>query len=161
MLTISLLIIGSTLAAPAPEDGAKKAQDELQGTWAAIAAEEVGRKISADELKEENLSISIRGNELTLRRGKDEGKFEGRLSFTLDPTKKPAHIDFKEVGDKARPGVIHAIYALEKGELWICLGSKFTPDEEKDRPQEFATGRGESAPKKGSLLFTFKPDKPK
>jgi uncharacterized protein (TIGR03067 family) len=157
MFTVSLLILGSSLAAPAADDAAKKAQDALQGTWVATALEEKGKKASAEEVKEENFSITIKGNELALRHG--DGTPE-RFFFTLDPSKKPAHIDLKRLGEDAPKGTLHAIYALEKGELKICLGSNFTPNKPEERPQEFATVLGsEKRPPKGKIMFTFKQDK--
>ena len=62
--------------------------------------------------------------------------------------------------DAAKPGIIHAIYSLEKGELKICMGSNFTPDEPEKRPKEFATAAGsENRGGKGKLMFTFKREK--
>jgi uncharacterized protein (TIGR03067 family) len=153
VFTIALLIAGGTLAAPTPADEVKKAHNDLQGTWVAVAMEERGEKLATDDVKKEDISLIVKGNELTTHHGKDE---PNRFSFTLDPTKKPAHLDLKELGDKARPGIIHAIYALENGELTICLGSRFNPDEEKERPQEFATGPSEKRPPKGKVMVRFK-----
>jgi uncharacterized protein (TIGR03067 family) len=157
MCPITLLILGSTLAAPAPAEGAKKAKEELQGTWVAVAIEEKGEKASPEQVKKEEFSAIIKGNELALRHKKAE---PDRFSFTLDPEKKPAHLNLTRLGKDARPGVIHAIYSLDKGELTICLGSNFSPDKPEDRPQEFATVLGsEKRPPKGKLLFTFKQEK--
>ena len=159
MFTVSLLIVASSIAAPAPPDPVKKAQDELQGTWVAIDMEQKGEKVAPKELKEEDISISIKGNELTMWQG---GKPD-RYTFTLDPSKKPAHLDLQESGEKARKGVCHAIYSQEKGELKICVSSNFNPDEAEERPKEFATVLGsENRPPKGTkgkYLFIFKQDK--
>jgi uncharacterized protein (TIGR03067 family) len=159
MLALSLLIVAGSIAAPAPPDAAKKAQEELQGTWVAVGMEEKGEKVPAKDLKDEDISVSIKGNELTMmHRGKAD-----RYTFTLDPGKKPAHMDLQESGDKARPGTCHAIYSVEKGELKICVSSSFNPNESEERPKEFATGSGsESRPPKGmkgKYLFIFKQDK--
>jgi hypothetical protein len=66
MFTVSILFLSGCLAAQAPDDGAKKAQDGLQGTWDAVALEEKGEKAFPDVVKKENFSITIKGNELTL-----------------------------------------------------------------------------------------------
>src|SRR5438105_4614626 len=100
MFTLPLLIVSSSLAAPAPADAAKKALDELQGTWVAVALEEKGEKAAADDVKKEEISITTKGSELTVRHGKGE---PDQFSFTLDSSKKPAQIDLKQLGDKAEP----------------------------------------------------------
>jgi uncharacterized protein (TIGR03067 family) len=159
MFAFSLLIVSSSFAAPAPPDAVKKPQDELQGTWVAIGMEEKGEKVTAEVLKDEAISITVKGNELTMwQRGKAD-----RYLFTLDPSKKPAHLDLMESGDKVRPGICHAIYKVEKGELKICVSSSFNPDEPEERPKEFATVLGsENRPPKGTkgkYLFIFKQEK--
>jgi uncharacterized protein (TIGR03067 family) len=156
MLTISLLIVSSSLVAPLPADAGREAQDELQGTWIAIGLEESGEKATADKVKEHDITITIKGNEITFRFGKDDPH---RFSFTLDPSKKPAHLNLKELGEKAQPGVAHAIYSLEKGELKICVSNKFDPNKEDERPQEFATGPSEMRPPKGRIMLTVKQNK--
>jgi uncharacterized protein (TIGR03067 family) len=156
MFTVSLLIVSSSLAAPAPGDSAKKALDELQGTWIAVAWEESGEKVPAEKVKEAGIAITIKGNELTLLPGKRD---EGRFSFTLGPSKKPAHLNLQELGKEARPGVAHAIYSLEKGELKICVSNKFEPNKEEERPREFATGPSEMRPPKGGIMLTLKQEK--
>jgi uncharacterized protein (TIGR03067 family) len=159
MFTVSLLIVASSIAAPVPPDPVKKAQDQLQGTWVAIGMEEKGEKVAAEVLNEEKISVTIKGNELTMWQG---GKPD-RYTFTIDPSKKPAHMDLQESSDKARPGTCHAIYLLEKGELKICVSSNFNPDEPEERPKEFATVLGsENRPPKGTkgkYLFIFKQEK--
>jgi uncharacterized protein (TIGR03067 family) len=80
-----------------------------------------------------------------------------QFSFTLDPRKKPAQMDLREMGDGQREGIVHAIYALEKGELRICFGSNLTANKAEERPQEFATSKGsKDRPPKGRVMFTFK-----
>ncbi len=131
MFTDSLLIVSLSLAVPAPADAAKKAQDALQGRWIAIRLEENGKALSPEEVNEEELSVTVKGNELTIREGNGAPK---RFSFVLDPSKNPCRIDLKGLGDKAPPGVLHAIYSLEKGELKICFGSNFAPDKPEGAP---------------------------
>ncbi len=154
MFPFSCVILCSLLAPAETSDATKKAQEELQGTWIAVALEEKGMKSTVEEVRKENISITIKGNELALRHGRSD---PARFSFTLDPGKKPAHIDLKDLGDKARPGVLHAIYGLDKGELKLCFGTTLTPNKPEERPQEFATVLGsKERPPKGKVMLTFK-----
>jgi uncharacterized protein (TIGR03067 family) len=154
MSASSLLLLTSILAPADPSDAAKKAQDDLQGTWVAVALEEKGKKLTPEEVRKENFSITIMGNELVMRQGTGTPV---RFSFTLDPGKKPAHIDLRQLGEKARPGVVHAIYLLENGELKICFGGHPTPNKPEERPQEFATAKEDKeSPAKGKVMFTVK-----
>ena len=145
MLVALLLILGSGIAAPVPPDPAR---EELQGTWVATALEQRGVKLTAKEVEEEGLSITVKGNELTLRHGSSQRRF----SFTLDTSKTSAQIDLKVAGG----GVVHAIYSLENGVLRICFASSFTPDEPEARPRGFATGDSDSRPPKGKIMLTLK-----
>ncbi len=113
MLVALLLTLGSGISAPVPPDPARKAQEELQGTWVATALEQRGVKLTAKEVEEEEISITVNGNELTLRHGSSQRRF----SFTLDTGKSSAQIDLKMAGG----GVVHAIYSLENGVLRILL----------------------------------------
>src|SRR5262245_26555134 len=108
MLVASLLTLISGIAAPVPPDPTRKAREEVQGTWVATALEQRSVKLTAQEVEGEGLSLTVKGNELTLRHGSSQRQF----SFTLDGG-APAHLDIKVEGD----GVVHAIYSLEKGVL--------------------------------------------
>jgi uncharacterized protein (TIGR03067 family) len=121
--------------------------------WTLVEMDEKGRRVTAEELKEEGGSFVFRGNELLL---KERGVTKMRFSFTLDPAKAPRHIDLQR-RDRATRGTCHAIYSLEKGVLKVCVGTNFNPGEPEERPQEFATKLGsEGRPPKGKLLFVIK-----
>jgi uncharacterized protein (TIGR03067 family) len=146
MLVAWLLILSSGIASPVPPDPAGKVREEMQGTWVATALEQNGVKLTAKEVEEEEVSITVKGNELTLLQ---HGSSLHRFSFTLDLSKATPHIDLKVAGD----GVVHAIYSLENGVLRLCFGSNFKPDETEARPRGFATG---DSPPKGKIMLTLK-----
>jgi uncharacterized protein (TIGR03067 family) len=154
MSPIAVFLLACGVAVGAPADAAAQAVKELQGTWTLVAMEEKGQRISVEEVKAEGCSFVIRGSEFLL---KERGKTKMRFSFKVDPTKSPRHIDFQRRDGPTVPGTCHAIYSLEKGQLKICIGTNFNPDEPEERPQEFATKlRSEGRPPKGKNLFILK-----
>lgn len=123
---------------------------DLQGTWVGVDGEEKGRKIPAAEVSQDGLVI--KGNEMEFQRG---GKTMKKFAFTVDPTRKPGNIDLKAEDG----GVVHAIYALENGQLKLCLWNQFSSNKPEERPQEFRTARGAAdAPRGGNLMFVYKKD---
>src|SRR5262245_49833718 len=148
MVALSILLLSSLAAAPAPPDPARKAIAELQGRWELIGFEEKGDKGDFDE----QLVVTVKDDEMIFRRGTDDPI---PLRFTIDPTKSPAHLDL--IVDAGKKEVCHAIYRIERGELTICVGTNFSPNKSSERPHEFATILGsEKRPPKGKLMFTFK-----
>ncbi len=157
MNSLALLAVAFVLHAPSLPTEAEKATEKLQGEWKLVAMQEKGEEIPADEVKKMNILFTFEGKKLTVRN--DDGKLD-YYSFTIDPTKSPAHIDLKDLSEHAPPGVCHAICLLADKELKLCLGTRFNPDEADERPTEFATIKGsEGRPPKGKYLFVLQ--KPK
>jgi uncharacterized protein (TIGR03067 family) len=148
MGSVSVGLLALVLVAPAPTDPARKAAADLQGTWELVSFGEKGQKPGPAETP---TILVVKGNELTLRRGTAPAR---HFTFAVDPARSPVHMDMTPIGE---PGICHAIYRLEKGELTICAGSQLNPDDPAGRPREFATARGKAdRPPKGSVLFTFR-----
>ena len=123
-LAAVVLFVGLIGAAAAQD--AEKELKRLEGTYKVKALKKDGTdapKEVMDSVKE----VAIKGGKLIIK-VMDEDK---TAKITVDPSKKPAHIDITpEEGpekDKTMPG----IYKLEKGELTIVFV------EGGDRPKEF------------------------
>ena len=123
-----------------------EAQKKLQGTWTATKAERDGS--AADDVVGHRLSVI--GNHFQIR--SQDGKRLYAGTVRLDPSAKPAAIDFEHkegaLGGKAWKG----IYALAGDTLRVCDNA---PNLDKSRPAAFEATRGS-----GYVLITFKREKP-
>src|SRR5437660_948888 len=75
--------------ADAKKDAAEDMK-KMEGTWKVAGNEFNGMKVSAEDVKKENLNITIKGNQYTMKSG---DKVIARGTFTLDPAKKPKTLD--------------------------------------------------------------------
>src|SRR5262245_10764766 len=141
-LGIWAVLAAALVAAGAPggEGEAKKELEKLQGTWKVLKAVKSGDPEPADEVQK--MRVVISGEKFTIQAG--EKKEEAGIK--LDPSKKPAAIDLRAVGD---PVPVQGIHKLEKGQLTIC----FTRDG-KPRPKEFS-----SSQKAGTSLLVLEREK--
>ena len=131
-----LFLTASLLVAQAPADEVKK----FEGTWTAKSGEDSGQPLPDADLKDFKLVIA--GEQMTATVGGRTTK----LSYKLDPSKKPATIDITPAEGADKDKVHYGIYLLEGETLKIC----FSDPPSKDRPTEFATKAGSKA-----ILFTF------
>jgi RNA polymerase sigma factor (sigma-70 family) len=123
-------------ANPAAED-AKKAKnadektdkEKLQGTWVPVSVVTGGRKASEQEIKDKNFEMVFSGDKVTIP-AKGEMK---EVTYKLDPSKKPKHIDFLVAEDKAAKG----IYLLQGDTLKVCVS-----EEGDERPTELESKEG-------------------
>jgi uncharacterized protein (TIGR03067 family) len=120
----ALLFVGGTDITEA----IKKDKAALQGTWKVTESVNRGEKATLEEIKD--LVIIFRGDSIFIREGKETAE---KLTYLLEPTKKPKEIDltFKDGPNRGRQD--RAIYVLEKETLRICIqGNKDVP-----RPRDF------------------------
>jgi uncharacterized protein (TIGR03067 family) len=146
MLVAICLLLGAD--SPKPRGGSDRSHDDhgrLQGTWGMVSWKSNGRDLAVDE-PELFRAIDIRwifeGDTLT-----QTGNFQGfderdqsKETFHLYPDKKPKWMDTKR--NRGRKQEVNiGIYAIEGKRLKIC----YNPDSKsKERPTEFAAGRGSS-----------------
>src|SRR5262249_16334623 len=109
---------------------------KLQGTWVLVGGEEKGRVLTEEDARGERQSLVIKGDSITVIRGERKGTGK----FRLDPSKKPAWIDFIDPDNKNQAN--HAIYGLDGDRLTLCVSRKFNPNKPEERPAKFTT-RGE------------------
>jgi uncharacterized protein (TIGR03067 family) len=117
----------------------------LEGEWVVVAAEDEGMTVSAVDVKGNKWVFN--GAEITAIC--PDGT-TGRMSFKLDPVKKPKEIDVTSLDGPLKVKTQTGIYELEEGRLRVCL-----PAKEKGRPTEFATTADS-----GLTMMTFEKRKP-
>src|SRR5262245_48793183 len=116
-------------------DDAKAHLKRLQGKWQVTSAISRGEKIPAEDIAE--LLLTIDGEKITIR---DKDKVQDRMTCKLDPSKKPAAIDFTHTEGANKGKTDHAIYKLDGDVLTICVNEKSG----EERPSEFASKAGSS-----------------
>jgi len=136
------LVLSTSLAAD--KDDAKKDQEALQGAWRAESSERGGK--AQGEAAKEHLLV-FEKDTFTIKRG-DQVLL--KVTFKLDPTKKPKAIDMTVTegrGDDDKGKEVHGIYELTKDGLRWCTSEPGNAD----RPKEFTTKEGSK-----DLLVTLK-----
>jgi uncharacterized protein (TIGR03067 family) len=139
------LILGTGLV-PAFADPAEEAQKKLQGTWTATKAERDGK--AAEDVVGHRLSFT--GNRFQIR--SKDGKLLDEGIFRVDPSTKPAAIDFENTEGALKGKVWKGIYALDGDTLTTCDNA---PNPDKGRPAAFEAKAGS-----GHIAITFKLAKP-
>jgi uncharacterized protein (TIGR03067 family) len=116
----------------------KKDQEKLQGKWSVVSAERDGQ--AHDKIKDDKLVIA--SDRITIT--KASGNEEPAVTFTLDATKKPKHIDVMVSGM-----TMQAIYELDGDNLKLCFARPGA-----ERPGDFTTKAGSER-----MLVVLKRDK--
>jgi uncharacterized protein (TIGR03067 family) len=139
------LIFGMGIV-PAFAQPAEEAQKKLQGIWSATKAERDGR--GADDVVGNLLSFT--GNRFQIRSKDGKPLYAG--TFRVEPSTKPAAIDFEHTEETLKGKTWKGIYALDGDTLTICDNA---PNLDKGRPAAFEARTGS-----GYVLITFKRAKP-
>ena len=139
------LILGTSIV-PAFAQRAEEARKKLLGTWIATKAEQDGK--AAEGVVGHRLFLT--GNRFEIQSKDGKPLYEG--TFRLDPSTKPAAIDFKHTEGTLKGKAWKGIYALDGDTLTTCDNA---PDLDKGRPAAFEAKRGS-----GYVLITFKRAKP-
>jgi uncharacterized protein (TIGR03067 family) len=144
-LAICWLILGTWLV-PAFAQPAEEAQKKLQGTWTATKAERDGK--AADDVVGNRLSFN--GNRFRILSKDDKPLYAGTVR--VDPSVKPAAIDFDHTDGALKGKAWKGIYVLDGDTLMTCDNA---PNLDKRRPAAFEAKSGS-----GYVLITFKRAKP-
>ena len=134
-----IISTGLVLACALP---AKAAETTLQGTWIATKAEQDGK--AADDLVGHRLSFM--GNRFEIRSKDDKSLYAGTVQ--INPSTKPATIDFQQKKGALNGKVWKGIYAVDGDTLTTCDNA---PNLKKGRPAAFEAKSGS-----GYVLITFK-----
>jgi uncharacterized protein (TIGR03067 family) len=139
------LILGMGLV-PAFAQPAEETQKKLQGTWSATQAERDGK--GAEDVVGHALSFA--GTRFQIRSKDDKLLYEG--TFRVEPSTKPATIDFEHTEGPLKGKAWQGIYVLDGDTLTICDNA---PNLDKGRPTAFEARTGS-----GYILITFKRARP-
>ena len=143
LFSVMCWLAGLSLALASPGE---TAQPNLQGAWIATKAENEGK--AAEDVVGHRLVIT--GNGFQIRPGNGKLLYGG--SVRMDPSAKPAAIDFTHNERILKGKAWKGIYALDGDTLTICDNA---PNMKKSRPTAFQAKRGS-----GYVLITFKRAKP-
>jgi uncharacterized protein (TIGR03067 family) len=134
-----LLVPGSVRDA---DDSIAVEMRALQGTWHMLYMEIDGFRSPAAE---KNIRMRIEGDTMT---DLDLERPTMRGTFTIDPAKKPKHLDFTPVDGPLKGSVIHHVYELKDGRLYLAAYDDFRATRE--RPKSIET---DSAPGVSTTIF--------
>ena len=140
---ILIISTGLVLACALP---AGAAETTLQGSWIATKAEQDGN--AADDFVGHRLSFL--GHRFEIRSKDDKPLYAG--TFQVNPSAKPATIDFQQKNGALNGKVWRGIDAVDGDTLMTCDNA---PDPQKSRPAAFEAKSGS-----GYVLITFKRAKP-
>jgi uncharacterized protein (TIGR03067 family) len=135
------LILGTGLVSAFAQP-TEEANKKLQGTWTATQAERDGKV--ADDVLGHRLSFT--GNRFQIQ--SKDGKLLYAGTVRLNPSSKPAAIDFEHTEGVVKGKAWKGIYALDGDTLTMCDNA---PNLDKDRPAAFEAKSGS-----GHVLITFK-----
>ena len=142
-LTICWLTLGLGLACAQP---AAAAQKDLQGIWIATKAERDG-KAASDVVRHR---LAFAGDRFQIQSKDAKSLYAGTVR--VDPSTKPAAIDFEHTEGSLKGKAWKGIYALDGDTLIICDNAE---NLDKRRPAAYQAKSGS-----GYVLITFKRAKP-
>lgn len=129
LLTATLFLTLTAWAASADDaKDAKEAAKKLEGTYDVL---EVIIEGKPSPKKEDVQSVVIKDDEIIIKLAKRDEP----AKFTLDPSKKPGHIDISPKDGKGQEKLagIYEVKETDKGtELTICFA-----EDKKERPKDF------------------------
>ena len=126
---------------PAVAQSAEETQHQLQGTWTATKAKRDGK--AGEDVVGHRLSFE--GNRFQIRSKDDKLLYEGTVR--VDPSTKPASIDFQHTEGVLKGKTWKAIYTLNGDTLMTCDNA---PNLDQGRPAEFEAKAGS-----GQIIITF------
>jgi uncharacterized protein (TIGR03067 family) len=131
--TLSVTLVLFVIGIAAAGDDAKADLKRLQGTWQVVSAISKGEKVPAEDIAE--LELVIEGDKINVR---EKGRIQERMTFKIDPAKKPRAIDFTHTEGSKKDKVDYAIYHLDGDALKICVNEESGGA----RPTQFLSGAG-------------------
>ena len=139
------LILGTSIV-PAFAQRAEEARKKLLGTWIATKAEQDGK--AAEDVVGHRLFLT--GNRFEIQSKDGKPLYAGTV--LVNPSAKPATIDFAHTEDALRGKTWKAIYVLDGDTLTTCDNA---PNLSKPRPVAFEAKSGS-----GYVLITFQRSSP-
>ena len=139
------LILGAGLVLAFAQP-AEEAQKQLQGPWTATKAERDGK--AADDVVGHRLSFT--GNRFQIQSKDGKPLYAGTVR--VDPSAKPAAIDFEHTEGVLKSKAWKGIYSLDGDAVTTCDNA---PNLDERRPTAFEAKSGS-----GYVLISFKREKP-
>jgi uncharacterized protein (TIGR03067 family) len=136
-----LIVAAAFLALAVPVSRADEKADaakKLNGTYQVVEVIVNGKP---DDKKKDDVSgVVIKDGTITIK----DKRREETAKFTVDPSKKPAHIDIAPKGDDEKvPGIYELKEAGQETELTIAFAKTGSEGPEAERPKDFkGEGRG-------------------
>jgi uncharacterized protein (TIGR03067 family) len=128
-----VLAVGLLAVSAAPgQDDAEKLRKALEGSWDIVAVEFDGQKVPDAAVKDNPVRLVFKGNKYTEKKGGEA--FEDG-TYQIDPSKKPATLDFTILSGPDKGKTQLAIIELKGDTCKVCLARAG----EKERPTAFAT----------------------
>jgi len=143
VVAVALTVVAYGLAFAQP---AADTQKQLQGTWTSTKAERDGK--AADDVVGHRLSLT--GHRFQIQ--SEDGKPLYAGTVRVDPSAKPAAIDFEHTDGPLKGKAWKGIYALDGDTLTICDNA---PNLDDGRPTAFEAKSGS-----GYVLITFRASRP-
>jgi len=132
-ITAAGLFLALALPVARADEKSGEAAKKLNGTYEVVSVIADGK--ADDKKKDEVQGFVIKDGEIVVK----TGKREETAKFTLDPSKKPAHIDLSPKNEK---DVVPGIYEAKDTDKGLELTIAFGKDGPKaERPKDF---KGES-----------------
>ena len=125
-LTAAVLFLAIVCTAGRAQDDAKTAAKKLEGNYEVTSVAAGGK--TDDTKKAEVKSFVIKDGMITITSRREE-----TAKFTVDPSKKPAHIDLDAGKDRVMPG----IYETKETEKGLELTIAFGDGPKAERPKDF------------------------
>lgn len=130
VLPVAFLLAAGGLGA---NDDQKDDQDKLQGEWAVTSMELRGKVMGEEQRKDWRLVV--KGDEW-LQSSKADGSKSLKMTFTVDPAKRPKEIDFRVTNPEGQQETLKGIYKFDGDTLTVCKRNV----DNADRPTEFKAG---------------------
>jgi uncharacterized protein (TIGR03067 family) len=137
-----LVVIGFLMGADQPSDAAKKDLEKFQGEWKPEKAQRGGEDAPPELFNK--LLIKFSGSTLLIDSGEAR---DDKAAITLDPSRSPAAIDIKPVGEGKDTAL--GIYKFDGDTLTLCWSRRGG-----ERPTEFQSKKGSE-----QILFVLKRQK--
>jgi len=113
----------------------RKEKAKLKGTWVLVSLEQDGK---AQPLPANGrFTMTFQGDKLIATEGVTK-----EATYSIDPTKQPAHLDIIPADDPDKGEPAPLIYVIDKDELKICGATLGALGRDGERPKEFATKEG-------------------
>lgn len=131
-MLLAVLVVFILVAADSPEEVVKKEMARLEGEWLMVSGENDGQPMP-EEFRKSAKRVAKDGETTVMI----AGQLFMKAKFTVDPSKKPKHVDYVMTGGLTKGKTQLGIYELDGDTVKFCFSSPG-----KERPPDFSTKEG-------------------